>query len=190
MTAHQLDGIEPRYATPDDRVAYSRFEAVSDSTEAPRFLCDSMLGGLARELRLAGYDAVFAGPIEDADLIRRAMASGEILLSSDAPLFERRVLRDGSVRALFVPRTRPHAQVETVLRALALPVLEPRCLACGGRVVDVEKESVRSLVPEYSFGCFEEFYRCDRCGRILWQGSHWDRISARHRQLEEKLAKP
>lgn len=146
-----------------------------------------MLGGLARELRLAGYDAVFAGPIDDGELVRRASESGEVLLSSDAPLFERRAVRDGTVRALYVPRTRPHEQVETVLRSLALPVREPRCLACGGEVVDVDKESVRALVPAQSFACFASFYRCDRCGRVLWQGSHWDRIEARHRALRAKL---
>ena len=153
----------------------------------PRFLCDSMLGGLARRLRLAGYDAAFAGPIDDGVLVERARTSGELLLSSDAPLFERRLIRDGLVRALFVPRTLPPAQVEFVLRTLSLPVREPRCLACGGVVIDIEKEDVRGRVPPDSFAAFESFYVCARCDRVFWQGSHWDSIAATHEALARAL---
>lgn len=146
-----------------------------------------MLGGLTRRLWLAGYDAVFAGPIEDGALVRRALASGEILLSADAPLFERRLVRDGHVRALFVPSAPPVVQVEVVLRAFALPVLPPRCLACGGEVIDIDKDSVRARVPEESFAVFDAFYVCARCDRVFWQGSHWGSIAATHRALARTL---
>lgn len=155
--------------------------------EAPAFLCDSMLGGLARKLRLAGYDAAFAGPIDDGALVARAATTGEFLLSSDAPLFDRKPLRTGTVPALFVPRTRPMDQAAFVLAELALPVREPRCLACGGEVVDVDKASVRDRVPEHSYRCFDAFYTCARCQRVFWQGSHWDSIEASHRLLEGRV---
>lgn len=156
----------------------------------PRFLCDSMLGGLARQLRLVGYDAAFAGPIDDGALVQRALASGEILLSSDAPLFDRRPMRNGEVRSLFVPSIPPPEQVTHVLRALSLRVREPRCLACGGVVVDIEKEAVRDRVPPESFAAFEAFFVCDRCDRVFWQGSHWDSIAATHEALMRKLGQP
>lgn len=35
------------------------------STDPPRFACDAMLGGLARWLRAAGYDATWTYGIED-----------------------------------------------------------------------------------------------------------------------------
>lgn len=162
-------------------------EDVVRETSAPRFLCDSMLGGLTRRLWLAGYDASFAGPIEDGALVARALATGELLLSSDAPLFERRAVRDGAVRSLFVPSAPPVSQAEHVLRALELPVLEPRCLACGGVVVDIDKEAVANRVPSESFATFDAFYVCDRCDRVFWQGSHWDSIAATHRALVKAL---
>ena len=154
----------------------------------PRFLCDSMLGGLARKLRLAGYDATFAGPIDDGALVADAAASGAILLSSDGPLFERRVLREGIVRSLYVPRVSPMEQASFVLEALSLPILEPRCLACGGSVVDIAKEAVRDRVPFHSYRCFDAFFTCERCHRVFWQGSHWESIEASHRELTQKRA--
>ena len=44
---------------------------MSNSNE-PTFACDVMLGGLARWLRAAGYDAVWSNTIEDWDLVRLA----------------------------------------------------------------------------------------------------------------------
>ena len=63
---------------------------VSESQDqSMSFLCDAMLGGLARWLRAAGYDAEFEYGIDDCELIRRAGEGGRILLSSDGPMFER-----------------------------------------------------------------------------------------------------
>ena len=67
-------------------------------------MCDAMLGGLARWLRAAGYDAEYEYGIDDAKLVRRAEAEGRILLSSDGGVFERNPVKSGRVRSLFVPR--------------------------------------------------------------------------------------
>ena len=54
----------------------------------PRFACDAMLGGLARWLRAAGYDASWHDGIEDrAALVRLARAEGQTVLSSDDDIF-------------------------------------------------------------------------------------------------------
>lgn len=53
--------------------------------EEPAFFCDAMLGGLARWLRAAGYDALFEYGIDDADLIHRCRNDGRILLSPSSP---------------------------------------------------------------------------------------------------------
>ena len=97
------------------------------NTDPPRFLCDAMLGGLARWLRAAGYEAAFEYGIDDAELLRRARATGAVLLSSDGPMFERNVIRDGVVRAHFVPRGLSKVeQLANVLRALELTALVRR----------------------------------------------------------------
>jgi uncharacterized protein with PIN domain len=148
--------------------------------EAPDFLCDAMLGGLARWLRAAGYDAEFVYGIEDRRLIERTLRTGAVLLSSDGRLFERNVIKSGQVRAVFVPRELTKAgQLAFVLRQLKLPVREPpRCMACGGRLDEVSPESVRSEAPRKTFQSCRQFWRCRRCGKLLWQGTHWRRISA------------
>src|SRR5262249_57175365 len=110
----------------------------SDAQEAtvqdpePRFACDAMLGGLARWLRAAGYDASWHDGIADPELVRLARGEGRTVLSSDGDIFEFALVRDGVVPALFVPRGEPvQAQLACVLRGLGLPLREPRCMACG-----------------------------------------------------------
>src|SRR5260221_10692293 len=79
-------------------------DAMSPTNSDPAFLCDAMLGGLARWLRAAGYDAEFVPGIPDADLVSRGMASGRVILSSDSGIFERTVVRRAHATAVFVPR--------------------------------------------------------------------------------------
>jgi len=153
------------------------------------FACDAMLGGLARWLRALGYDAAFEHGIEDAALVEQARASGAILLSSDQPLFERRPVKGGEVRALFVPRHAPVVdQAVFVLRALDLPVAAVRCMKCGGALVDAAKDEVAQEVPPGAFAAFDRYLRCERCRRVFWHGTHWTRIEAQRAAIARRLA--
>ena len=149
----------------------------------PTFLCDAMLGGLARWLRAAGCDAQFEYGIDDAELIRRGADSGAMILSSDGPLFERNVIRDGQVRALYVPQQlNKFEQLDFVMHSLELKRRAPRCMACGGELDEQPKHSVMAEVPPLAYRHCERFWRCRRCGKLLWHGTHWQRI---HRRLDQ-----
>ncbi|XYH95446.1 Mut7-C RNAse domain-containing protein [Sorangium sp. So ce1128] len=150
-----------------------------DAAAGPSFLCDAMLGGLSRWLRGAGYDATFEHGIDDGELVRLAQRTGRVLLSSDAGVFERRPLRTAAVRGLYVPRgLRPMEQAGFVLRELGLSVRDPRCMACGGALAAAPKDTVRDAVPAMVVERYDEFWRCERCGKVLWKGSHWEGIVA------------
>lgn len=153
-----------------------------------RFICDAMLGGLARWLRAAGYDTQYEYGIDDGILVKRAMAEGLILLSSDSRLFERIVVRDGLVRSLYIPQQLSKIQqLAFVLRELALPIIGGRCMNCGGQLMEVPKHLVAGEAPPLAYRNCERFWRCSRCGKLLWHGTHWDRV--KHR-LDEILAAP
>lgn len=139
-----------------------------------------MLGGLARWLRAAGYDAEFTPGVDDPELIHKALRTGATLLSSDGRLFERNIVRHKTDKALFVPRDldKPQ-QLAFVVRELALPLRpDPRCMACGGELAEVSKDSIRDEAPTKAFAACDQFWRCARCGKLLWKGSHWRRITA------------
>ena len=162
----------------------------SSADEPAAFWCDAMLGGLARWLRAAGYDAAWVEGIDDAELVRQALATGRILLTADTELSRHGAIRAGRVRALLVPPgMRKFDQLQFVMRSLGLARREARCMACGGRLQAIPREAARPEVPPRTFawivgrspgegGC-DEFYRCERCAKLFWRGTHWTRIEDR-----------
>lgn len=153
--------------------------------QQPRFLCDAMLGGLARWLRAAGYDAQFEYGIDDGDLVRRAAQQDLVILSSDGPLFERTPIANGQVRALYIPQQLGKLeQLKFVLRRLRLPLRTSRCMACGGQLEEVHKYEVAQEAPPLAYRMCDRFWRCTRCGRLLWQGTHWEKIRKQLAKLE------
>ncbi len=161
----------------------------SDATAVRRFACDAMCGGLARWLRALGHDATYTAGIDDRALVEHAAAQGRILLSSDGPLFERRVIASGQVRALRLPRGLKRLdQVEFVVRALGLPVRHPRCMRCNGVLRPVRADEVADRVPARSLTFATEFFECESCGGVFWNGTHWRRIEGQ-RQRFDSLAK-
>ena len=146
-----------------------------------------MLGGLARWLRAAGYESYFEYGIDDRELVRRTLASGGVLLSSDGPLFERTVLRSGQVRALYVPQqTSKLDQLRFVLRSLHLPMVRPRCMSCGGSLADVPKHEVMGEAPPLAYRNCSTFFRCAACGKLFWHGTHWQKIQQKLEEIERE----
>ena len=150
----------------------------SPSTVAPVFACDAMLGGLARWLRAAGYDASWSADIDDWDLVRLARREGRMLLSCDTGIFKIGIVSDGDVPALLVPHgLKKREQLQWVMAKLQLRPGDPRCMACGGELAQVEKGSVKDIAPPRSYAWLEQFFKCARCGKLLWRGTHWERIA-------------
>ena len=154
------------------------------------FACDAMLGGLARWLRAAGYDASWKADIDDWELIRVARYEERILLTSDTGIFRRGVIRDGEIPALFVPHNLTiQEQLSFVLKQLNLPLLKPRCMACGGGLLEVARDQAEGRVPPRSFAWLNQFWECDRCRRVFWPGTHWQRITDQLQQVSTKSEK-
>jgi uncharacterized protein with PIN domain len=152
---------------------------------ALRFACDAMLGGLARWLRGAGYDASWKLDIADWDLIRLARREDRFLLTCDTGIFRIGIVRDGDVPGLLIPQGLSKIdQLALVMHKLNLEIRPPRCMACGGELVEVAKEAVRSRVPARSYQWLDDFYECSRCARVFWQGTHWHHVLAVLRQTK------
>ena len=68
-------------------------------------------------------------------------------------------------------------QLDFVFGELGIgPLAEPRCMACGDRLSEVPKESVKGEAPPRSYQRCERFWRCAGCGKLFWRGTHWARI--------------
>jgi uncharacterized protein with PIN domain len=151
--------------------------------EAPapaRFLCDASLGGLARWLRAAGYEAAWRADAAAADLVAEAGRLGLTLLTTDTAVLRLRAVRDGAADVLWVPPAGGRVeQLGVILRDLELGRREPRCMSCGGELRAVPKDAVLDRIPLRTRRWKDEYFLCESCGALLWQGTHWERILLR-----------
>lgn len=177
--------FDRRLAAGDRVAAYPVFEAFDvagvtrvrpEPLREVRFVLDGHLGRLAAFLRLAGFDALYLREAGDAELAATSAAQRRILLTRDHGLLKRREVTHGYL----VRGTRPAGQLDEVLRRFDLRrLVRPftRCMRCNGVLLPVSKAEVASLVPPRSYGAFDDFLRCEGCGKIYWRGSHVARLS-------------
>ncbi|MGC8762404.1 MAG: Mut7-C RNAse domain-containing protein [Acidobacteriota bacterium] len=141
-----------------------------------RFLCDGMVGRLAKYLRLLGVDAGYARKAEDDWLLAEAQRTGTVLVTRDRPLLER--CRRKGVPSFDPGSDDPRRQLQAFRRAFpSLPGAgPPRCLACNAPVVEVPREEIRGRVPPYTYLTHRRFAACPCCGKLTWEGSHLERF--------------
>jgi len=148
--------------------------------ETPRFVVDVMLGSLARWLRRLGYDADYANHRDDPELARVARAERRVLLTRDRELASRR-----GIRSLLIDSTELGDQLVQVVSAYPLPEdqRQQRCSLCNTLLVTPPPHEVQVDVPPYVYRHHRRFRRCPTCGRVYWQGTHWQNMEDRLRQL-------
>ena len=148
----------------------------------PKFLCDAMLGGLAKWLRAAGYDTYYAREgtdIDDRALTEKALREGRVMLTGDRGFLERAPVRDGRLELLLLAHLPVEEQLRAVVERFELEPRSSRCMECNGELEVVSPGAVAGRVPEGVIQDHKEFFRCRSCCRIFWHGSHWDRIGGR-----------
>ncbi len=149
----------------------------------PRFIADAMLGDLARWLRMLGYDTIYAGNREDWWVLRQLDKEPDrILLTKDRGLC-RRARRRGR-RCIFIDGSSVEEYLLEVAKGTGIRLgIDPdrsRCPACNGELARMYKPDIKGLVPQRVYEAYDEFWRCIRCGKVYWRGSHW-------RGIEETL---
>lgn len=150
------------------------------------FLCDHMLGTLARWLRFLGNDVAYPGPLDDDELKAAAERDGRTLLTRDRELSGR------VTGSLYIASDDLNEQLLQILQRFDLPgdLSMSRCSVCNTSLKETPKEDVRGKVPDGVFERQEEFWRCDTCGRFYWRGTHWTNMEARVREIRARATAP
>ena len=165
-----------------DRVAvYPRFEATDVAPRVrvreypvrnPRFVADAHLGGLARMLRMLGFDTLYDNHIHDDAIVAICEQDGRIVLTRDRELLKRRAVTHGC----YVHALKPEAQLQEIVERLDLArSARPftLCLHCNVPLRPVDKASVVDRLPPRVRMHYDRFSICDMSGRVYWEGSHW-----------------
>lgn len=144
-----------------------------------RFLCDEMLVGLGRWLRIAGYDTAIAKRgCRDRDLVEQARDEGRILLTRDRRLVE---IRRANNRTIVLEGNDIDACAEELVRRLSVDwALDPlsRCTLCNTRLELADRRLLDTLPPRIR-GLGSTVHVCPQCGRLYWEGGHVRRMRRR-----------
>lgn len=52
-----------------------------------------------------------------------------------------------------------------------------RCTVCNGTIKKVEKNKIKHLLLEKTRNNFKQFYQCNSCQKIYWEGSHFENMN-------------
>lgn len=150
-----------------------------------KFIADAMLGRLAKWLRLLGFDVLYYPDIEDREVIRISLEHDRTILTRDTHMLQSRGARD----AVFIRSDHISQQLLEIKDMLALhdSDLGERCIVCNGNLHKVsDRGEVQDLVPDYVYHNFESFMRCNVCGKVYWEGSHYKKIRERIGEILRK----
>jgi len=149
----------------------------------PRFVLDVHLGTLAKKLRMLGFDTRYETAYTDREIAGIASDERRIVLTRDIGLLKRSEVE----RGYWLRSQTPAKQLLEVLEQFDLfSKISPfsRCLNCNGTIHRVDKHEVEKLLQPKTKRYYDEFYRCDCCGKIFWKGSHYLRMM---REIEALL---
>lgn len=151
------------------------------------FMVDAMLGSLARKLRMLGFDAEYAkqGNLGRSELAALS-AEGRVLVTRSGALAE--MARGAGVQAVVLPHagnaeakgaavSADESDLAEVARqsGIAQFSADPsrsRCAACNGTLSRVEGDAAPAGVPPRVAEACSEFWRCGRCSKVYWDGTH------------------
>ena len=155
-----------------DRVAvYPRFEAMDVTPllkvrdhplRETRFVADAHLGGLARMLRMLGFDTLYDNHFHDDTIVAICEQDGRIVLTRDRELLKRRAVTHGC----YVHALKTEAQLREIVARLDLArSARPftLCLHCNAPLRPVDKASVRERLPPRVLELYEHFSTVEKC---------------------------
>jgi uncharacterized protein with PIN domain len=142
-----------------------------------RFVVNSHLGKLTKNLRMLGFDSIYQPETDITRLAELSENQGRILLTRNKKI----LMINKITRGLFVRSTHPKDQVVEILNRLELwsdcnPL--KRCLTCNGNIFRVQQDmdhfkELQNVVPRSVLTWCHEYFYCNQCRKIYWNGSHY-----------------
>ncbi|MCS7100046.1 MAG: Mut7-C RNAse domain-containing protein [Sulfolobales archaeon] len=146
-----------------------------------KIVVDSMLGNLARWLRVLGYDTEYSRKMRDSDILEIAIREGRVIITRDRGLHRKAVKKN--LKSVYVSPdlTDVVDMLTLVAKTLGLSIRfdkgSTRCPLCNTKLDIVPKARVASLVPPEVLNKYDTFWYCVKCRKAYWQGNHWKTIN-------------
>ena len=140
------------------------------------FAVERTLGKLAKWLRILGYDTIYQADVSSSWFFEH-LEEDRILITR-ALKIQKKFTAHNSV---FIKSNYLNEQLKQVIENIGIRRTEirlfSRCLHCNLPIINVDKNDVYNLVPNYVWEIHDDFHMCRQCQRIYWPGSHAKRAN-------------
>ena len=139
-----------------------------------KYICDQMLGTLAKWLRIYGFDTFYVNSeMDDAELINISKNEKRILITKDKNLIQ--MARKEKLKVIGIKTTDINKQINEVVIQFKINQSNflSRCILCNSLIDEIKKDKVKNKVPKRVFEANENFWFCPKCRKIYWKGSHY-----------------
>ncbi|NAZ12899.1 MAG: hypothetical protein GU359_01945 [Desulfurococcales archaeon] len=145
----------------------------------PRFIVDTMLGDLARWLRILGYDTLYSNKYEDWKILKTSENDKRIIVTRDRGLFIK--ARKKSLDVVLIEGEEIYEMLRELKTLLGIRLeIDPddtRCPICNTPLRRTTSlNDVIGRVSDNILKKYKEFWICDKCGKVYWRGRHWRSI--------------
>ena len=150
-----------------------------------KFMCDQMLGSLAKWLRILGFDTYFANnKMTDNELLNIAFKENRVLISRDKELIIRGNKK--KIKTIELISKNLDDQLRDVFKNFKINYknILSRCILCNTLLINIKKNMIKDKVPELIFENNEKFWFCKKCDKVYWTGSHYDKIKLKINEIK------
>ena len=139
------------------------------------FLVDSMLGNIAKKLRLFGFNSEYISDIDDSKLIEKAKNENRTIISRDRSLIDR--ANKNEISSVYITKENEIEQFLEITKTTHLQFDEisgdsARCTKCNSPTSKINKIEIEDKIPKRVLEYHDKFWKCDRCDQIYWEGTH------------------
>ncbi len=124
------------------------------------------------------------GNLDDPSIIRQSNQQRRMILTRDIEL-----LKNGKARyGYWIRSTNADEQIREVFNRFSLADnIHPfsLCMKCNGKLCRVPLDHVRDKVPPKVKKWHSEFWECDSCEQVYWQGSHFEKLKKKVEELKK-----
>lgn len=149
-----------------------------------KFLCDQMLGTLAKWLRIYGIDTFYSNSnLNDDELIHISKDEKRILITRDKELIQN--AKRENLKTIQLTTKDIDEQIKAVLKGLKFDKSQilSRCILCNSEVKNISRDEIKGKVPKRVFENNKEFWHCKNCNKIYWKGSHYEKMMEKIKNL-------
>ena len=148
-----------------------------------KFVCDAMLGRLAKYLRALGFDTTY---------LKKSLELSENQNNDTETYFLTRKSHISQKNNVIVIRS-VHVKDQLVeIGPIILEHFRPeltmsRCMRCNEQLCKIPRAEAEHVVPEFVFHRCKEFKSCRSCGKIYWAGSHKSHMNGWIQNMLEEI---